>query len=109
MTTCQVTLPSFFSSFEGIKRNLNMNQMQTIAVYIENTTDVQRANSFNSGNYFGIVYYIGSLKKYSVFALPNSLDNGPEYHLNKNDELRKIVVAHLEANPQLGMKIEQFY
>ena len=118
MTTCQVSLPSYFSSFEGIRKTLNINQMGTIMVYCSNITDIQRANSFNSGNYFGIVYFhyeqcYDEASEYSVFALSNSLDDGPEYYINKNiprnNELRKIVVAHLEANPQLGMKIEQFY
>lgn len=114
-----VSLPQQLSKFSG--RHLNFDQMQNLATYCANTSDVIDEDvAFDGGNFTGIIFDKSPNGKYSVWALHDSLIEGPEFYINPQDppnkyvtyihnkELHQIVAEYLNENSFLGLTIDQF-
>lgn len=124
-----VSLSKQLAKFNG--RHLDFDQMKILIEYCANTSgDIDWNLAFDGGEFTGIVFYKLRSGKYSIWALHDSLEDGPVFNIsppklenlfdphfnpfdqyiynNHNEELRQIVTEYLTKHPELGLTIEQF-
>lgn len=114
LTTATVMLPPVIDFLGG--RVLTVEQLGHLYTYTAEWPLFYRRDTFDSrdGKFHCILFDKG-LEKYSVWAIADDLNSGPEYFINAASEapevidaLRVAVVDHLAAHPELGISISDF-